>query len=163
MVYIREIKEEDIEILYFRLNFEYVNKYFKDRESELKRLYFDYYRELLISDKNLVYIIEDDKKKFLGIIRFDLNFIKKSGDIAIYFDIDFRHKGHFSHIMDKSIEKLKEDKTDIEILKAYILEENIISIKAFEKLGFKFKRKVYYKGVKHNLYERLVDWKLDER
>lgn len=157
MVYIREIEEEDIETLYIKLNSEYINKYFLDRELEFKRLYFEYYRALLTSDRNLVYILEDKKRNFLGIVRFDLDISTKIGDVAVYFDTLIRDKGYFSSIMDRSIAKLKNKNLNIEVLRAYILEENIVSIRCFKKIGFKFKEKVYYRGLKHSLYIRVLD------
>lgn len=150
---LREMIEEDIPKIYKELNLKYVEKYCSDALEEQKEAYEKWYSFVLNSPYYVMYTISNKEDEFLGNIRFELH--KKRGVINIYLSPKIRGKNLSKIIIENSIEKLRTNKK-IDIIEAYILEENDVSIHLFEKLGFKFSKNARYNGIKHKKYMKKV-------
>jgi len=111
-----------------------------------------------LEDKNCVFlIVVDNLNKFYGEIRFDINPKNKEAIINISLEKSTRGLGLSSLIINKSIGELLRVKS-IRLIKAYIKEENIPSIKAFEKANFRFLEDLTIKGSKAKLYTREIKY-----
>lgn len=88
--------------------------------------------EILLSEKGFYHIILCDNEK-AGIVGFmPVKFLKNSGFVQIILSPEFRSKG-----IVKIAENLLTQKYDLKILYATIKKENIASIRAHQKIGFK--------------------------
>ncbi|GAH67448.1 unnamed protein product, partial [marine sediment metagenome] len=109
-----------------------------------------------VEDKNCIFfIIVDNLNKFLGQVRFDINPENKEAIINISLQKNIRGLGLSSFIIDKSVNKLLKIKS-IKLIKAYIKDENIPSIKSFEKANFTFFGRSIIKGNKSKVYIKKV-------
>lgn len=107
-------------------------------------------------DKNCVFfVVVDDLNKFYGQIRFDINSKNKKAIINIGLAQGVRGLGLCSFIIDKSVDALLKIK-NVNLIKAYIKEENIPSIRSFEKANFIFLENLIIKGNKSKLYIKEV-------
>lgn len=146
---LREMKKDDIPIIYEELNQKYVEKYCCNEKEEQKEAYEKWYNFVLNSPYYVMYIVTNKEEEFLGIIRFELD--KKIGIISIYLLPKIRGKNLSEILITNAINKVKTEKK-IEIIEAYILKENEVSIHIFEKLGFQFFKNEDYEGIKHKKY-----------
>ncbi|MCK9280014.1 MAG: bifunctional UDP-2,4-diacetamido-2,4,6-trideoxy-beta-L-altropyranose hydrolase/GNAT family N-acetyltransferase [Melioribacteraceae bacterium] len=88
-----------------------------------------------IKDKNYLLLLALDKdEKLAGQIKYDIE--KNNAVVGISISPDHRGKGYASKMLIKSASILKELKPDTNLIIAYIKEENISSIKSFEKSGY---------------------------
>ena len=109
-----------------------------------------------LENKNCIFfIIVNDLNKFLGQVRFDINTENKEALINISLQKNIRGLGLSSFIIDKSVNKLLKIKS-IKLIKAYIKDENIPSIRSFEKANFMFLDNQIIKGCKSKVYIREV-------
>lgn len=111
-----------------------------------------------LEDKNCVFfIVVDNLNKFYGQARFDMNPKNKEAIINICLEKKIRGLGLSSFIIDKSISELLKIKS-VRLVKAYIKEKNIPSIKTFEKGNFRFLQDLTIKGSKAKLYTRKIKY-----
>ena len=105
-----------------------------------------------LEDENCVFFVVVDKlNKFYGQIRFDINPRSNEATISVSLKNNIRGLGLSSFIIDKSVNELVKIKS-VKLIKAYIKEENIASIKAFERANFKFLEDLIIKGNRTKLY-----------
>ncbi|WP_206039057.1 MULTISPECIES: GNAT family N-acetyltransferase [Fusobacterium] len=150
MIFLRKTKESDIENIYNNIHLSYIRKYYPTLEKEQWENHRRWYKFLIKSSAYLLYTITNIEEEFLGYIKFELD-----GEIAIiniYLIEKMRKKKYSSSIIKMSIENLIKEKKEISIVLAYILEENIASIKAFKKNDFIFDSMDEYKGIEHMLF-----------
>ena len=133
---LRNMREDDIEIIYKNLHLDFVNKYFKNKKQQQKihKNHSEWYKTHISSFDYSIYIFEDEENNFVAMTSYEV--LKDTAKINIYLNKDFRNKGYSQEILSKSIEKFLQDNKEIKHIKAYILEENIASKKIFENLGF---------------------------
>lgn len=150
MIFLRKTKENDIKDIYNNIHLKYIKKYYLAEEREQWENHKRWYKFLIKSPTYLLYTITDENKKFLGYIKFEID-----GEIAIiniYLIEEIRQKKYSSDIIEKSINNLLKERKRVSIVLAYILEENIASIKTFKKNGFVFDSIGEYKGIEHMLF-----------
>lgn len=94
-----------------------------------------------INNGNPFYIVENKNKEFIAQVRFDL---KEKWEISISIARDYRNKGLASRIIKETSKK-----TNIKEIVAIIQEDNIASIKAFVKAGYKECSSVIIKNTKY--------------
>lgn len=133
---LRNMEEKDIDVIYKHIHKDYVNKYFKN-ERELKELHNREYKSILQSKEYIFHIFENNSEDFIAMVRHRLK--DEISEIAIYLNKEFRGKKHSKEILKTSIEKLRVQRKEIKLIKALILEENIISQKLFLSLKFKLR------------------------
>lgn len=109
-----------------------------------------------LEDKNCVFFIAvDNLNRFYGQVRFNINPKNKEAIINISLEKNIRGLDLSSFIIDKSVNELLKIK-NAKLIKAYIKEKNIPSIRSFEKANFRFLENLIIKGNKSKLYIREV-------
>ena len=110
-----------------------------------------------LEDKNCIFfIVVDNLNEFYGQIRLDINPNIGEGIINVSFKKDIRGLGLFSFIMDKSITELLKSKS-VKLIKAYVKEDNMASIRAFERAKFRFLENLIIEGNKSRVYVRWIE------
>ena len=132
----RNMRENDIEIIYKNLHLDFVNKYFKNKRQQQKiyKNHNEWYKTHISSFDYSIYVFEDEENNFVAMTSYEI--LRDIAKVNIYLNKDFRNKGYSQEILSESINKFLNDNKNIKYLQAYILEENIASKKIFENLGF---------------------------
>ena len=138
---IRNMREDDIEIIYQNLHLDFVNKYFKNKKQQQKihKNHNEWYKTHISSFDYSIYIFEDDKNNFVAMTSYEI--LIDTAKVNIYLSKDYRNKKYSQEILLESINKFLSENKNIKYLQAYILEENIASKKIFENIGFKYDEK----------------------
>ena len=138
---IRNMREDDIEIIYKNLHLDFVNKYFKNKKQQQKihKNHNEWYKIHISSFDYSIYIFEDEENNFVAMTSYEI--LRDIAKVNIYLSKDFRNKKYSQEILSESINKFLSGNKNIKYLQAYILEENIASKKIFENLGFKYDEK----------------------
>ena len=138
---IRNMREDDIEIIYKNLHLDFVNKYFKNKKQQQKihKNHNEWYKIHISSFDYSIYIFEDDKNNFVAMTSYEI--LIDTAKVNIYLSKDYRNKKYSQEILSQSISKFLSENKNIKYLQAYILEENIPSKKIFEKLDFIYNNK----------------------
>ena len=133
---IRNMREEDIEIIYKNLHLDFVNKYFKNKKQQQKihKNHNEWYKTHISSFDYSIYIFEDQENNFVAMTSYEI--LIDTVKVNIYLNKDYRNKKYSQEILSESINKFLSDNKNIKNLQAYILEENIASKKIFENSGF---------------------------
>ena len=154
----RNMREDDIEIIYKNLHLDFVNKYFKNKKQQQKihKNHSEWYKTHISSFDYSIYIFEDEENNFVAMTSYEV--LKDTAKINIYLNKDFRNKGYSQEILSKSIEKFLQDNKEIKHIKAYVLEENIASKKIFENLGFIYnnEKEICNDGLEYMIYRKMV-------
>jgi len=109
-----------------------------------------------LEDENSIYFaVINDLNKFYGLVRFDIGSISKVAIIGISLKKNIRGIGLSPVIIDKAVNELLKIKS-IKLIKAYIKNENIPSIKSFEKAKFVLLDNLIIKGSKSKVYIKEV-------
>ena len=134
----RNMREDDIEIIYKNLHLDFVNKYFKNKKQQQKihKNHNKWYKIHISSFDYSIYIFEDQENNFVAMTSYEI--LIDTVKVNIYLNKDFRNKGYSQEILFESINKFLSNNKNIKYLQAYILEENIASKKIFENLGFMY-------------------------
>ena len=138
---IRNMREDDIEIIYKNLHLDFVNKYFKNKKQQQKihKNHNEWYKTHISSFDYSIYIFEDDKNNFVAMTSYEI--LIDTAKVNIYLSKDYRNKKYSQEILLESINKFLSENKNIKYLQAYILEENIPSKKIFKKLDFIYNNK----------------------
>ena len=138
---LRNMREDDIEIIYKNLHLDFVNKYFKNKKQQQKihKNHNEWYKIHISSFDYSIYIFEDDKNNFVAMTSYEI--LIDTAKVNIYLSKDYRNKKYSQEILSQSISKFLSENKNIKYLQAYILEENIPSKKIFEKLDFIYNNK----------------------
>ncbi|WP_338949844.1 GNAT family protein [Fusobacterium nucleatum] len=134
----RNMRENDIEIIYKNLHLDFVNKYFKNKKQQKKvhKNHNEWYKAHISSFDYSIYVFEDEENNFVAMTSYEI--LRDIAKVNIYLNKDFRNKGYSQEILFESINKFLSNNKNIKYLQAYILEENIASKKIFENLGFMY-------------------------
>lgn len=150
---IRNMEIKDIDIVYKHIHQSFVNKYFENEK--LQREIHNKRYESIIHSKNCIFhIFEDNSDNFIAFVSHKIR--NCSSEISIYLNKEFRQKNFSKKILKMSMEKLLETKKEIKELKAFILEENIISRKVFLDLGFEYIDIKNYENVDYQIFKKNV-------
>ena len=154
---IRNMREDDIEIIYKNLHFDFVNKYFKNRKQQQKihKNHNEWYKTHISSFDYSIYIFEDEENNFVALTSYEI--LANIAKVNIYLNKDYRNKKYSQEILSESINKFLIDYKNIKYLQAYILEENIASKKIFENLGFIYnnEKEICNDGLEYLVYKRI--------
>ncbi|MYL47138.1 UDP-2,4-diacetamido-2,4,6-trideoxy-beta-L-altropyranose hydrolase [Virgibacillus halodenitrificans] len=134
--YIRRAKEKDIESIFELSNQDYVRKYSINKEKISWENHKVWFRNILHSNHNLLYVITNGND-FLGQIRFEISGNHATVSISIVNMLV--GKGLSGGFLKKAIKLLKKAREDVTIVVAYIHKENIPSRKLFQNAGFIYK------------------------
>jgi len=155
LIFLRGTVEEDIESIYKNIHAHYIEKYYPGQEKEQWENHKRWYKFLIKSPAYALYTVTNDENEFLGYVKFELD--EEFAVINIFLAEKMRGKKISSDIIRLSIEEFIFDKSEISVIFAYILEENIASIKAFKKVGFVFDSLEEYKGLEHMLFIKTLE------
>ncbi|MEX6520043.1 GNAT family N-acetyltransferase [Fusobacterium animalis] len=151
---IRNMREDDIEIIYKNLHFDFVNKYFKNKKQQQKihKNHNEWYKTHISSFDYSIYIFEDEENNFVAMTSYEI--LTNTAKVNIYLNKDYRSKKYSQEILSESINKFLSDNKNIKYLQAYILEENIASKKIFENLGFIYsnEKKICNDGLEYLIF-----------
>ena len=151
------MREDDIEIIYKNLHFDFVNKYFKNRKQQQKihKNHNEWYKTHISSFDYSIYIFEDEENNFVALTSYEI--LTDTAKVNIYLNKDYRNKKYSQEILSESINKFLIDYKNIKYLQAYILEENIASKKIFENLGFIYnnEKEICNDGLEYLVYKRI--------
>lgn len=151
---IRNMIEEDVEIIYKNLHFDFVNKYFKNKKQQQKihKSHNEWYKTHISSFDYSIYVFENEENNFVAMTSYEI--LLDTAKVNIYLNKDFRNKRYSQEILSESINKFLNDNKEIKYLKAYILEENVGSKRIFENLGFKYnnKKEICNDGLKYLIF-----------
>ena len=150
------MREDDIEIIYKNLHFDFVNKYFKNKKQQQKihKNHNKWYKIHISSFDYSIYIFEDQENNFVAMTSYEI--LTDTAKVNIYLNKDYRNKRYSQEVLSESINKFLSDNKNIKSLQAYILEENIASKKLFENLGFIYnnEKKIYNDGLEYLIYKK---------
>ena len=153
---IRNMREDDIEIIYKNLHLDFVNKYFKNKKQQQKihKNHNEWYKTHISSFDYSIYIFEDEENNFVAMTSYEI--LRDIAKVNIYLSKDFRNKKYSQEILSESINKFLSGNKNIKYLQAYILEENIASKKLFENLGFIYdnKKEICNDGLEYLIYKK---------
>ena len=151
---IRNMREEDIEIIYKNLHLDFVNKYFKNKKQQQKihKNHNEWYKTHISSFDYSIYIFEDEENNFVAMTSYEI--LTDTAKVNIYLNKEYRNKKYSQEILSESINKFLSENKNINFLQAYILEENIASKKLFENLGFIYddKKEIYNDGLEYLIF-----------
>ena len=151
------MREEDIEIIYKNLHLDFVNKYFKNKKQQQKihKNHNEWYKTHISSFDYSIYIFEDEENNFVALTSYEI--LANVAKVNIYLNKDYRNKKYSQEILSESINKFLIDYKNIKYLQAYILEENIVSKKIFENLGFIYnnEKEICNDGLEYLVYKRI--------
>lgn len=127
---IRPAVISDMENVFHLSNDDLVRKNSINKEKIKWENHIQWFQNRIQNTKYPFYVVETDKGDFVGQIRFD----NQDGDIVASVSIspEFRGFGLGAEIIKMALQKSKFDR-----VVAYIYQDNIGSIKSFEKAGFK--------------------------
>ena len=149
---IRNMREDDIEIIYKNLHLDFVNKYFKNKKQQQKihKNHNEWYKTHISSFDYSIYVFEDDKNNFVAMTSYEI--LIDTAKVNIYLSKDYRNKKYSQEILSESINKFLSENKNIKDLQAYILEEN----KLFENLGFIYdnKKEICNDGLEYLIYKK---------
>ena len=151
---IRNMRENDIEVIYKNLHLDFVNKYFKNKKQQQKihKNHNEWYKTHISSFDYSIYIFEDEENNFVAMTSYEI--FVDTARVNIYLNKDFRNKKYSQEILLESIDQFLNDNKSVKYLQAYILEENIASKKIFENIGFEYdnKKETHDDGLEYLVY-----------
>ena len=152
---LRKVNFEDALDIFNLSNDEVVRKNsFNSKKIEWKN-HLIWLKKKLEDENSIYFAVVDDSNKFYGQVRFDIKPMDNVAVIGISLKKDIRGIGLSPFIIDKAVNELLKIKS-IKLIEAYIKDENISSIKSFEKAKFVFSNNLVIKGNKSKLYIKEV-------
>ena len=91
---------------------------------------------------------------FIKSLGFDVVPLQSEAVINISLCRSIRGLGLSPFVINRSIEELLKVRRDVRLIKAYVKDGNIASIKAFERAGFRFLEDTMFNECKTRVYER---------
>ncbi len=107
-----------------------------------------------LENRNHIFYIASNSKKFCGQVRFNIKPSMKDAVISISLHKDVRGLGLASQIINRSVKALFRVRKDVDAVRAFIREKNITSINSFEKANFRFSKNLNVDGNKSKLFVR---------
>jgi len=89
-----------------------------------------------IKDSDCEYFLFKSRDKVIGSVRFDIEPKENSAIISYLIDERFHGKGYGKLILTKGIDELKKVRPELKLVFGWVLNENIASLKIFERLNF---------------------------
>ncbi len=112
-----------------------------------------------LADNNCLLFVVDGLGCFAGQVRFDINADQSEAVISIGLRENIRGLKLSSFIINESLKKLVKLHNKVKLVKAYIKDENVPSIRSFEKAKFKFLEYTKVSGCMSRVYERAIKGK----
>lgn len=145
---IRDIRAEDVDLLYKWTNDELVRKQSFSSEVIPYEGHCNWFQKKIKDKNSVLFIVEIDKEP-VGVVRFDI--VEYSATIGVSIDKEYRGKGLGSEIIKIGVLSYFK-KNEFPIL-ATIKKENLASIRSFEKAGFHFLKNELINEVESVVYQ----------
>jgi len=143
---IRRATDEDCYDLWIWRNHPEVRKWcFNTNEIDFE-VHKEWFRKKNKDENTRIYIIENEKGKKIGQVRFDINQQAKAV-INVNLNPEYFGKGFGSKMIEKATKIFIEEKKDIKTIVAEINDLNIASKKAFERANYTFSHNIFKSGV----------------
>jgi UDP-2,4-diacetamido-2,4,6-trideoxy-beta-L-altropyranose hydrolase len=107
-----------------------------------------------LSNSDCLFLVVECSDGFAGQVRFDVTPLEGEAVINISLCRGIRGLSLSSFIINRSIEELLKVRRDVRLVKAYVKNGNIASVKAFERAGFRFLEDMMFNKCKTRVYER---------
>ncbi len=131
---IRPIKEDDCQNLWVWRNHPDVRRWcFEDREISLTE-HKEWFKKAIKDERIYIYIAEDENKSQLGQVRFNIS--GSSAFINVNLNPEFFGKGLGRRVIKGATKFFLDQRPDIVKIVAEIIEDNLISLKAFQRVGY---------------------------
>lgn len=132
---IRTAKESDCAFVFELSNQDYVRKYSLNARPIEWGSHVQWFKKTINSKTHLFLVVIDDFGQLVGQIRYEIN--SKSATISISLAQSILGKGLSKALIYQSIDYLQQKFPRVSQVFAWISDENKVSIKTFEKIGFK--------------------------
>ena len=134
-IFLRKAQLEDINDVFDLSNKDYVRQYSINKNQIIWDDHVKWFGNVIRDNDYVFYIITDDCNTFLGQIRFKL--ANTSATVSISLTDKLKGKGISKKILDISIKKLFEEKSQVKEILADVRENNYASLKIFRGLNFR--------------------------
>lgn len=133
---LREAASDDLETTYTWANDKLVRTFAYNQKRIEKEEHSEWFLSKLSSNNCKYYILEENKNKIAGSIRFDIDDMGSSAMISYLVDPRCTGRGYGTYLLENGIKKLVQTKPNIDHVYGFVIKENIASIRIFEKLKF---------------------------
>lgn len=133
-VYLRTIRNEDVNNVFDLSNKKYVREYSLNKETIPWEDHVKWFDSCLQDSNITSYVVTNTDNEFLGQVRFNID--HNVATISISLSEQIIGKGLSKNIMSQSIYKIFKERLDINELIAVVSKNNIASMKIFENLHF---------------------------
>jgi UDP-2,4-diacetamido-2,4,6-trideoxy-beta-L-altropyranose hydrolase len=113
----------------------------------------NWFNQVLSDEKMIILVVEKDAQ-FVGQVKFDID--GHQAIISLSLVSSQRGRGVGSMIIRESVNYLKRTFTNVEKIIAYVKNENIASVRSFEKVDFIFSREDKIHGILLSRYEKTI-------
>jgi UDP-2,4-diacetamido-2,4,6-trideoxy-beta-L-altropyranose hydrolase len=134
LLHLRRAQSGDLQLLFHWINDPVVRRFSLNPEPVSLTTHSTWYR-YKITDKNCFIFIAEIRQEPVGMIRFDVN--HRETIISYLVDENYRGKGLGTLLLQQGIFKFKINARKTTSISGLVQKENIASIKAFTKAGFK--------------------------
>lgn len=135
-IFIRNVREDDIEEVFLHSNQDFVRKYSINKEKISWTDHIIWFNNIIVDANSIFYVVTDDRNKHLGQIRYRIE--DDTAVVSISLSELIRGKGYSETLLYDSMNRLFTEKNELKSVVAYISEKNIPSLKLFEKAGFSY-------------------------
>lgn len=130
---VRSVRIEDGKLLYEWRNHPKVKKYFFDSDDLSFSSHMIWLESTLASECRKLLLVYNANAD-IGVLRYDL--VGKKADVSIYLNPLFIGKGLGRVVLESGTTWLKQNCSEVNLVRAKILPDNNASIKTFESVGF---------------------------
>jgi RimJ/RimL family protein N-acetyltransferase len=135
-ILLREAIIDDLKTTYRWANDKTVRTFSYNRNKITEQEHFIWFSHKIASEECVYFILEKDQQA-VGSIRFDIEKNGISAKINYLIASEFTGNGYGSFILTEGIQKLKQNKPAIETVYGFVFLNNQVSIKIFNKHGYK--------------------------
>lgn len=135
-IVIRKVNLSDMRNVYELSNQDYVRKYSINRNSIDWNDHVKWFNDVIRRNDIIFYVAYEKINSFIGQVRFQIQ--SSSATVSISVTPGFLGKGVSAILLGECIIRLRNDKSEISNVIAFISNENLPSIRLFEKCGFLF-------------------------
>ena len=131
----RKAIPEDLNLLFEWANDPEVRRHSFNSAPILLQDHTRWFQAKLDNPAAILYLAESDGKP-VAHIRFDIT--DRTATLSYLIGADYRGKGLGHTVLLKGLEQLLQDRPDVQLVEGLVQEENVASIKSFEKAGFRY-------------------------
>jgi len=131
---IRKVRSEDMEDVFYLSNQDYVRKHSINKGKIKWEDHVGWFNNTIHDCDSVFYVVTDNADRFLGQIRYKIE--NGIATVSISLSHLITGKGLSNFLLLKSINQFFNEKKGVVEIVAYVSENNIASVKLFEKAGF---------------------------